>query len=270
MAALDSGPCISWVPLCANWPAGVTPAITGAAVDAATELLWERTQRRFGECQVTLRPCKEECWPANAIAWLGSWLPTYGSGSWGWPYPALLGGRWFNLGCGSCAGSCSCTSVEQVRLPQPVASILKVKVDGVILNPTAYRVDDWQWLVRVDGGRWPTCNNLNVDDTHVDTWSVTASYGEVPPTLGQLACGELASQIAKMCVDGACASPAAALSQIQRQGVTKNYLQNNRESPGVSIGLVLCDRFIRTYNPTGSKPAAIFNMDGGRARRTGT
>lgn len=268
MTALDSGPCQVWTPHpCTVFPDD-TVAVSGVALEAATELLWERSHRRFGLCSVTLRPCKQECWPAGAMAWLGSWLPTTNAsaGGWGWPYPALLGGRWYNLGCDSCGDSCSCTMLQQVKLPNPVASVTQVKVDGVVLAPSAYRVDNWQWLVRIDGNMWPTCNDLNLDDTHVGTWSVTASYGEIVPESARFAVGELAVMIAKACVQSGCA-PSATTTTIQRQGVTKNLLA---DLDGKRIGLRMCDLFLRTYNPGNNRPAVIFDIDGQRARRVGT
>lgn len=168
----DFGPCQAWEPAdCAVWPTNLEP-VKDMALMAATEILWLRTKRRFGTCEISLRPCRRECGGELALAWLyGSWLPTQG-GTWGWPYPALVGGRWFNLGCGICADSCSCTILHQVELPYPVADILEVKVDGQVLVTGAYRVDDWRHLVRLDGGDWPTCFPAGT--------LVTTDYGQVP------------------------------------------------------------------------------------------
>ena len=69
-----------------------------------------------------------------------------------YPQPALVGGLWFNLTCGSCAGGCSCTPVSEVRLPAPVNTIVEVKIDGTPLVSGAYRVDNNRLLVQ-DGWR---------------------------------------------------------------------------------------------------------------------
>lgn len=229
-------------------------------------MLWLRTNRRFGACTTTLRPCREDCVPS-----LFALLPGWGSsgiGSWGYPFPALIGGQWYNLGCGSCQNTCSCTWLEQVELPYPVSGIGQVKVDGVVLAPSAYRVDDWRWLVRIDGGRWPTCQDLTKADTEVGTWSVTASYGEAVPELGRFAVNELALEIARGCVGSTCKLSSATVSQLNRQGVTKEFMQGDVMKG--QIGLYFSDLFINTYNPFRSHAAAIFDVDGPRARRVGT
>lgn len=267
MSALDSGPCQNWDPICEAWPADAE-AVTGAAVQAATEVLWNRTRRRFGLCEVALRPCRRDCftsWPWVAPLWNDA-------SSWGWPFPALIGGLWFNLGCGSCSsGNCSCAVLHEVVLPSPVANVTEVKVDGVVLDPSAYRVDDYRLLVRTDGEAWPRCNNLNLADTETGTWSVTAEYGEVVPTLGQLAVGELAAEIAKSCVGaGDCALPKKTVRQVTRQGVTKVFFDAESSFSNNRVGLYYCDLFLSTYNPGGGHVATIFNIDGPRARRVGT
>lgn len=269
---MNSGPCEPWIPLCTSWPAGASPVITGAAVEAATEILWERTARRFGLCTVKLFPCREDNWPSNAARWLGSWLPTQGGSSgWGWPYPALLGGLWYNLGCGGsgCGGTCTCNVLWTAQLPQPVVNVIEVKVDGVVLDPTAYRVDNWRTLVRLDGKPWPVCNNINQDDTHVGTWSVTAQYGETVPVSGQLAVGELAQELVKSCLGGACQVPQATLTRLKRQGVERDFIKITGKL-GEIIGLHHCDLFVQTYNPTASRPAAIYGFDGPRRRYINT
>lgn len=266
----DAGPCEPWTPLyCDAWPADLLP-IQDMAVMAATEILWEKTKKRFGLCEYTLRPCAEECAGTDALAWLyGSWLPTWGmsGGGFGWPYPALIGGTWWNLGCGSCSGACSCTEVHQIELPFPVAEVLDVKVDGVELDPSAYIVNDWKYLVRVDGERWPRCNDLNLPDTEEGTWSVTATYGEQVPIAGRFAVNELALEYARACVGQACNLSAGVVSKITRQGVTKDLLTAAKNG---DLGLLLSDRFVNTYNPTRSGVATIIALDSPRATRWGT
>lgn len=270
MAALNSGPCEAWEPIdCAAWPTELD-AVRDIALMAATEILWNRTKRRFGLCEITLRPCRRECAGMSALSWLNSWLPTWGGsgGGWGWPYPALLGGVWYNLGCGFCGDTCSCTILHQVQLPNPVAEVTEVKVDGVVLDDTAYRVDNWQWLVRLDGADWPLCQDLNLEDTEVGTWSVTATYGEVVPTLGLFAVNELGLQIAKACMGLPCTLNGGMVESVQRQGVNKRFIiEGSKNAP---LGLVMSDRFINLYNPSNSGIATIHNMDSPAPRRVGT
>lgn len=262
------GPCAAWEPLCADFPEDPTPIEQDwieSALQSATEVLWNRTKRRFGLCEVTYRPCKESCW--GGLTWpqlvRGGWFDASG---WGWPFPALVGGKWLNLACGNCSGMCSCGSVEEVRLPYPVYAVTEVKTDGEILPASAYQMYNRNRLLRVDGGRWLTCNDLELDDTEPGTWSVTAQYGEPVPELGRMAVGELASQIYRRCSgDGAgCQLPAGVVKEITRQGVKKVFFDAETAFQGGRVGLYSTDLFISTYNPSATGMASIFNIDGPR------
>jgi len=269
MTALDTGPCERWPVLCADYPVEATPEQIEEAEWVATEYLWMRSKQQYGLCSVTLRPCRKECFPA----W--PWIPSSGwydvSGlSWPFPAPALVGGQWFNIACGSCSSGCSCTSISEVQLPYPVANVTEVKVDGAVLPPSAYRVDDWRLLVRLDGQDWPRCNDLNLADTEADTWSVTAQYGTRVPHGGQLAAGQLATEIAKRCAGASgCLLPATTVQRVQRQGVTKVFF-DDRAFAGGRTGLLYVDMFLSNVNPSNTGVATIFDIDGERARRVGT
>lgn len=108
----------------------------------ATEIMWRLSGKQFGSCPVTMRPCRQTCSGGTAYGyWSGStWTPV------------LDGGRWYNEKCGKCAPSgCSCTEVCEVVLPGPISEVLEVKVDGVVLDPSEYRLDNARKLVRQFG-----------------------------------------------------------------------------------------------------------------------
>lgn len=270
MAAPTASPCDPWPYECADFPAEADPETVAAALEAATEALWSRTKKRFGFCSMTLRPCRRECFPA----W--PWIPqrgwyNVGAMTWPWPAPALVGGQWINIACGSCGDGCSCSRVSEVVLPYPVANVTQVKIDGVVLAPSAYRVDDWRLLVRLDGEDWPRCNDLNLDDSQEGTWSVTAQYGTEVPQLGRLAVGELATEIARACVDSSgCSLPGSTVRSVTRQGVTKVFFDATTAFANGAIGLKWSDLFIATYNPTHTGIASIYDIDGPRQRRVNT
>jgi hypothetical protein len=263
---LDQGPCQNWPPFwdCVTLPTGGA-AVTGAAVQAATEVLWQRTHRRFGVCELTLRPCRRTCWPDDVR------VPSYMTdiSGWGWPFPTMIGGAWFNLGCSACGDTCSCTVLQEAVLPSPVAEVTEVKIDGVVLDPTAYRVDNHKVLVRLDGNTWPLCQDLSLADTEVGTWSVTATYGEQLPTLGQYAVAELATEIVKHCVGGTCNLPTGTVRSVTRQGVSMMYLDDAGLGTG-KIGLYWVDLFLATFNPGMNHVASIYDLDAPRRRMIGT
>jgi hypothetical protein len=231
----------------------------------ATSVLWALSGRRFGTCQVTIRPCRKECystWPMGWSEWDGR---TPGINVWSdYRY-------WVPLACGGCGSGCSCTTLSEADLPGVVSSIVEVKVDGTPLVTGAYRVDDNHLLVRLDGQQWPYCNDLNKDDTQVGTWSVTALYGEPVPMAAQVAVGELGCEILKALNGTDCRLPPG-VTQLVRQGVTIQYPDVGQLLKDGRTGLYLVDLFLASENPDGLKQRArVYSVDNLLGfRRTGT
>lgn len=274
MPVIDSTPVVPAPtddnPPCADWPihwtcdiSAASPAVTALAVTSASEVLYALSGRRFGVCEVTSRPCRYDCYdpfPDNWTPWEGA----------GYPRPALIGGLWFNLVCGSCSRTCTCGSLSEVLLPSPVNSVTEVLIDGVVLDPSAYRLDDRRRLVRIDGGQWPWCNDLSKNDTEPGTWSITAQYGEPIPESARLAMGELACEIIRAATGGDCRLPAG-VQQLVRQGVTISYPDVGELFAKGRTGLYLVDMFIATYNPNHLKRRSrVYSVDRPPFRRAGT
>lgn len=258
------GLCDEWVPTftCAL-PVG-SGAVTGTATTMAAEVLFALSARRFSLCELTIRPCRRDCFDSG---WAAGWWE-FGS----YPRPALIRGQWYNIACGGCGGDCSCSSVSEVALPGPVYDVTEVKVDGTILTPgTDYRLDNDRLLVRLGGEQWPTCNDLNLADTEVGTWSVTFRNGEPLTQLGRAALGVLATEFTKLLLcDDSCQLPKPVQS-ISRQGVNITFLDPNEMFADRRTGLYLPDLFISTYNPHGMvRRAKAYDIDAPFPRRTGT
>lgn len=263
-AASDASPtglCEPWPAIwCTNLPTG-SEAVTGYALQAASEALWAATAQRFGLCTETIRPCRRDCggtsWPFT-----GSWFEWTGGT---WPRPLLYDGAWYNITCGSCVGGCQCGMLEEALLPGPVYDILEVKVDGVPLPTSAYRLDIGRLLVRRDGGHWPVCQHLELPDTAVGTWSVTARFGEPVPTLGRQAVGELACEMVRAMLGEDCQLPRN-VQTLVRQGVTISFPEGSE----LVERLYFTGLFINAFNP--SKLVArpqVYDVDGPMFRHTG-
>jgi hypothetical protein len=256
---------------CSDWPVQWTcelstlnPAVTGIAVATATETLYALTGMRFGLCEVTLRPCRDDCTDGRFYDDFGP--PWTGQA---WPQPALIGGLWFNLTCGSCTSGCGCARVSEVRLPAPVYDITEVVIDGEVLPASAYRLDNHRLLVRTDGGTWPRTNNLAAD-SGPGAWSVTARYGEPLPEGAALAMGQLACEIAKAADGGDCKLPAG-LQQLVRQGVTISYPDVGELFRQGRTGLYLVDMFVATWNPAGLRQRSrVYRVDAPTVRKPGS
>lgn len=237
---------------CADWPvtwpcdtSERSSADVATALAAATTVLDELTGHQFGICTVKIRPCRAEC--RDGGSWAVGWptWPDYWT-SWG----AVGVDAWLAIAtCGSCSGgNCSCTFVPELVLPAPVVDVVEVKVDGAVLVTGAYRLDDGNRLVRLDGSDWPRCNDLLRTDAQTGTWSVTARFGRAVPAVGQLALGELACELLRALRGEDCRLPAG-ISQLTRQGVTITIPDvTDRLTKGLT-GLYVVDMFITAVNP---------------------
>lgn len=258
-----SGPCSDWDPLWCEPLSAEAMAVTGDAVSMATEVLWSLSGQRFGLCEVSLRPCRDEC-SQGAGTWNDWWSGAGYSGfSGGGPRPWWWDGVWFNV-CGDCLSGCSCTSLDTAVLPAPTREVLEVRLDGLVLDPSAYRVDENRRLVRTDGGRWPMCQRMDLSDDQPGTWSVRITVGEDVPMLGRRAVAQLAAEFARDCVGEECTVPYN-ITSLTRQGVTLNFGDPRNESVDAWIrllGLRVVRLFLATYNPKKkSSRGKIYDVD---------
>lgn len=174
--------------------------------DWAVNRLWEWTNQRFGPCEEIVRPCRKTCMGENL------WAP---------PWAGFL-----NLTCGLCGDDCSCKAVQQVRLPGPIYEPIEVLIDGESIPLEAFRVDNYELLVREDGGHFPICQDVGAPLGYPGTWGVRYLLGEPVPAGGELVAGILACEYAKaVCGDSSCRLPKR-VSSIQRQGVVIGMLDN--------------------------------------------
>lgn len=222
-------------------PAKWTP-LQRWAVEAASAILRRLTAGIYNFCPITIRPCRRGCGPerfrnlADPLA-----LP--------WT-PALIDGRIYNLTCNTCRDECGCGPVSEIILDPPATAIAQIKVDGSVLPNTAYRVDNWRRLVRLDGGKWPDCQQLNLPDTQPGTWSVTYWTGNIPDAGASFALTDLAVEYWKACQGKQCAL-GENVRQVARQGITYDLdtvYESIREG---RTGLKRVDMWIFSVNPHG-------------------
>ena len=254
MACPGVGPCQVWsldLACCPSVSGVADPCLTDgtpvaqeivdSAVLAASQFVWAVTGRQFGTCEVTIRPCRscrdECCLPEGGFTGSGfPWYPVHQSD-----------GSWINISCG-CQDQCSCVSLCEIELPYPVCSVEEVLIDGEIVDPETYRVDDFNKLVRLGSDCWPTCNDLTLPTTEEGTWSVTVVYGRPVPELALRAASEFACELIKSCVGRPCQLPRN-VTAVTRQGITEVFADPNQFLQGGYTGLGLVDLAIRAYNP---------------------
>jgi len=256
MAAPALRPCEPWpFEACCEQLGTADPELLASVQTAATEALWALSARRFGLCTHRVRPCRQRCAP------VGSYYAPRGWDTWSL-FPVI---------CGCRANNCGCTSICQLVLPAPVAGITEVVVDGVILPPDAYRVDEFRYLVRTDGECWPECQDFNLDTDQPGTWEVTFTQGRPVPDLGERAMGALMCELLKLCTrDATCVLPRN-VANITRQGVTINF--RGTDSTNALIEFIPeVALFLRVYNPAGLQTQSrIYRADAPPfGRRVGT
>lgn len=201
-----TGPC--------NWPASGCPSCDGLdCVTAATRRdleawaihdLWGATGRVYGTCDVSVLPCNNS--------------------------QTLCGVCWSSF------RSCGCRSVPEIKIPGPVHEITAVVIDGVTLDAIDYRIDDYQWLVRLDGGTWPH----NADPIDPDSFRVDYVQGIEPPAGAGSVVGMLICSRAN-CGNNGCRIPRRT-REVSRQGVTMIMAENE------PFGIPDVDNWVRTAN----------------------
>ena len=144
-----------------------------------------------------------------------------------------------------CTSRTWCCERPEIRLPGPVESVDEVYVYGELLDPTAYQVEDYRYLVRIDGGTWPR------------EVTVTYDHGFSPPAGADVATAELACELARaMSGDKECRLPQRIQSKT-RQGVTVRF----PDFEAGRTGLPLVDMWIASAkNP--EQPPRIHTPDG--------
>lgn len=254
---MGAGPCTPWVTeavLSARPDLANVSVDAGLLTDAATlasQLLYALSGRQWsGACTTKIRPT-QDAYGCAGVSGLPGLLAR------GVPFDSWL--------AASNGGAC-CTA--GLLLPfYPVRSVSQVKIDGAVLDPTSYRVDDQRWLVRPGFPVFPTWQRLDLDDTHAGTFSVSLSYGADPPAGGILAASALGAELAK--------SWAGLSSQLPRRitvvagtgGVAALLDRRDYLKDGLT-GLSDVDTWLRSVNPAQqTRPPMVFSPDLPQFRR---
>lgn len=279
------GPCQPWASSQSIWECCGEPMTTigeGSSAEEcpvdmtqfaleASQLLYELSGRQFsGACEKTVRPCGER-WCGFQVLSRGHivmdpywWTPYWNGNQW-----------WFDN-----AQPCGCRPLDRIKLSgYPVREIVEVLIDGVVVSPDTYRLDERRWLSRVPDPanpdvilRWPACQSMGLPDTESGTFSVRYRYGQDAPPLGIHAASQLGCELYKACAGQACALPTGT-TRVNRQGITIEklafaswgYTSRNQRgvAPGWHTGLPLVDAFLGAYNASGIKRRPVFWSPGG-------
>lgn len=229
---------------CTGWST-LDPTVQTRAITLATYVMWAATGRRYGICNVTIRPCGNDrrCGECGFWVYDGAWMRPY-----------IWDGVWRNCGC---AGACDCKPACQVTLPAPVDTVTSVVIDGVTLDPSKWRVDNNQYLVRTDGTCWPQCQDYDADVPAANTFQVTYGRGEAVPDAVLAAATTLACEFAKACSGQQCRLPGR-MQTLSRQGVSVSFADIDMILKRGMTGIPEVDIVIAADNPYHHKQRPFF------------
>src|SRR5688572_19075482 len=171
------GPCTAWidggdVAACCDADYGSDESLLDAVAAMAQELLFELSGGQYpGLCERTVRPCQPKVCGFQVLSRGHIVAPLWWAGN-----------AWSGHPCG-------CHALSRVELAgYPVQEITEVKINGDVVDPAGYRLDQHRYLTRLadaegDVQLWPGCQRLDLDDTEEGTWSVTYVWGAAPPAI---------------------------------------------------------------------------------------
>lgn len=185
-------------------------------IDDATDILFQLLGRpAIGVCELTIYPC------ANMV------VPFLGP-----RHPSVLG--YSGLPCSDCGHE------FDVWLDGPVHDVLEVVIDGEVLDPSEYHLEDGVWLVRV-GGSWPAGG-----DPEDDLFSIRYERGVPPSRLVRDAIAEIVNELwLDQCGNQAC-KLSAAVRTMNTGGTSYSYEQVADALPKLQQTL----KVVTLFNPT--------------------
>lgn len=191
-------------------------ALLELAVSASNEVLFALSGSQYtGECTTTIRPTACSCCGRQECEYPGRWSDV----------TSAIGLGYF-----------------------PVKSIGTVTVDGNVVAPTAYALEENYWLVRKDGYHWPCQQHRGLPNTEYGTWTVDIVHGEDPPSMGIIANRAFACELFMgLTGDASCALPKNVIN-ITRLGVSVAVTDLTQALANRRTGVYAVDLFLQTYN----------------------
>lgn len=222
-------------------PAGIDEELIMRAEKYASNSLQMLTLYRLGGDPITVMPCGRSC---RAPRMHGLMF-----------HPVLLEtGQYANCWCSE---GCSCAPVHVVELTAPVGRIDEVLIDGEVLPPSAYRVEDGHKLVRTDGKGWPACGGDHFTVTYLNSYEVD--------DLGQYVGGLLAAEFLQALTSKKGCRLPSSVTTVTRQGLSFEVTRGMFVDGATGVPEV--DAYTMQWNPHGWKVAPrVYSLDKPRPR----
>lgn len=231
-----------------DWPDEAAADLAGPAVKELCEIyaiscMTALTLHRVGGSPVTIMPTSRDRVE-------GHWLYA------GYHHDIMLGQFYPGLVYPSAEdlqGGATVVPFTALDLPGPVGAVTEVRVDGAVLDPTLYRVENGRYLVRLDGKGWPVNTGDNFTVTYFNSHPATK--------MARYAAGVMAAEWLKLFTNakGGCRLPRS-VTNIQRQGLTME-LARGMFPDGVT-GMPEVDAYIMLLNPFALKVMPrVYSLD---------
>jgi hypothetical protein len=261
------GPCTPWVTLAETQQVpdaqDLDEDLLEEMIVVSSEILYRLSGSQFaGECTDTVLPLQRWYTANNGAlpAGWGDWRAWWGIHTCGRP-PERAGG---------------CGPLSEITLGvYPLRAITEVRIDGTVIDPTTYRIDDRRWLVRVDQtgpSSWPCCSDISRDPlAEFGAFQVVDEWGQAPPVSGVRAAKRLAIELTKSESGSNCNLPQRVMN-LQMQGASYALLDPLTFLDKGRTGITIVDYFLRSVNPAGlQRRAQVISPDVPRpVRRTST
>ena len=240
-ADLEPSTCLPWeanMACCAEWE-GYDAELQQRAQSLAWSTVRALTGGQVGGCPVLVRPCLDEN-PCD-FCMGGTWMPHIDAH-----------GNWKN--CMARRNmTCSCCKLCEIALPGRAAAIEYVTIDGYLLDPRIFRIDNGTKLVRQDGRCFPKCQNMGAPAGAIGTMVISYFPGILPTEAGLWAIGVLTCEFAKACSGGKCRLPGG-VTALVRQGLSFTIASSMFEG---GTGIREVDAYISSVNPNRLKVASV-------------
>ena len=204
------------------------PARAEQAAQVASKVAWALAGRRHGICEVAAeRPGR-----VRASGRIRQWGGT----------PA----GYDPCDARSC---CGCNRVDELILGrQPVVQVDEVRIAGVAVDESEWRLTDEGRILRVGGAGWPRCQRLTRPDDADDVVVVDYQWGLPVDTHATVAIARFGCEVLKMLHGQDCAL-SDGITQLNRQGISIDVLDPFDFLADGRTGVIEFDIWLRTVNP---------------------
>lgn len=136
-----------------------------------------------------------------------------------------------------------------MRITEPVQEISEVRVDGEVLDASAWALWGDNILARTDGGTFPCCQPINRDPaTDQGTMEISLTIGVAPDEIAQLSVQEIACEIVNAFDDPENCRLPNKVQSLTRQQLSVNFTDPTSALLDGFAGLPLTDLWLASLD----------------------